>query len=69
MLGLASIKKISVENAKVACEFLDRLRIENKSYGRIANYAECAKRILILKDDKRISEWTRKEIELIQSNS
>lgn len=58
-------KMFSDKNAKIACEFLDRLRIENKSYGRIANYAECTKRILLVKDDKIISEWTRKEIELI----
>ncbi len=51
-------KMFSEENAKIACEFLDRLRIENKSYGRIANYAECTKRILLVKDDKIISEWT-----------
>ena len=58
-------RMFSADNAQVACEFLDRLRIENKSYGRIANYAECAKRILLVKDDKSISEWTKKEIESI----
>jgi hypothetical protein len=49
-------RKFSADNVQVACEFLDRLRIENKSYGRIANYAECTRRILLIKDDKRISE-------------
>ena len=29
--------KFSAENANTACEFLDRLRIENRSLGRIAN--------------------------------
>ena len=53
------------ENATVASEFFDRLRIENKSYGRIANYAESVKRILYLKDDKKISNWTRKDIESV----
>jgi len=58
-------RMFSAENAKVACEFLDRLRIENRSLGRISNYAECTRRILLVKDDKRISEWTKKEIESI----
>lgn len=62
----ASIRKrFSTDNANIACEFLDRLRIENKSYGRIANYAESIKRILSIKDNRKISDWTRKEIELI----
>lgn len=55
----------SAENARMASEFFDRLRIENKSYGRIANYAESVKRILYIKDDRKISEWTRKEIESV----
>jgi len=58
-------RMFSAENARVACEFLDRLRIENRSLGRISNYAECTRRILLVKDDKRISEWTKKEIESI----
>ncbi|SRR5581483_11138441 len=58
-------RKFSAENANIACEFLDRLRIENRSLGRIANYAECTRRILSIKDDKKISEWTRKDIESI----
>lgn len=44
---------------------MDRLRLDNKSYGRIANYAECIGRILEIKDDKNIKEWTREEIEFI----
>ena len=58
-------RRFSAENAGVACEFLDRLRLENKSYGRISNYAESIKRILVIKDDKKVSEWTRKEIESV----
>ncbi|MGI0101988.1 MAG: tyrosine-type recombinase/integrase [Nitrosotalea sp.] len=58
-------RRFSEENAKTTCEFLDKLRIENKSYGRIANYAESIKRILVIKDDVKISEWTKKEIELV----
>ncbi|MGI0060113.1 MAG: tyrosine-type recombinase/integrase, partial [Nitrosotalea sp.] len=58
-------KKFRPENARVVCEFLDRLRLENKSHGRIANYAECCQRILQIRDDKNISEWTKKEIESI----
>lgn len=58
-------RSFSEENARTASEFFDRLVIENKSYGRIANYAESVKRILLIKDDKSISEWTRKEIESI----
>jgi hypothetical protein len=59
------LKLFSPDNAQVACSFLDKLSIENKSYGRIANYAECIKRILLIKDDKNVSEWTRKEIESV----
>jgi integrase/recombinase XerD len=58
-------RRFSTCNAKIACEFLDRLIIENKSYGRIANYAEGIKRILDIKDDKKISNWTKKEIEFV----
>src|SRR4029077_15084044 len=58
-------RRFSTCNAKIACEFLDRLVIENKSYGRIANYAEAIKRILDIKDDKKILDWTKKEIESV----
>ena len=58
-------KKFSGDNAKIVCKFMDRLRLDNKSYGRIANYAECIGRILEIKDDKKIKEWTREEIEFI----
>lgn len=58
-------KKFSGDNAKIVCKFMDRLRLDNKSYGRIANYAECIGRILEIKDDKNIKEWTREEIEFI----
>lgn len=44
---------------------MDRLRLDNKSYGRIANYADCIRRILEIKDDKNIQEWRREEIEFI----
>lgn len=58
-------KKFLPENADTACAFLDRLRLENKSHGRISNYGECIQRILKIKDDKKINEWTKKEIEFI----
>ena len=58
-------KKFSEENARTTCKFLDRLRLENKSYGRIANYAECIGRILDIYDEKNISDWTRDDIEFI----
>lgn len=59
------LKKFSENNAKTTCKFLDRLRLENKSYGRIANYADCIGRILEIYDEKNISEWTREDIEFI----
>lgn len=49
-------KKFSENNAKVSCRFLDRLRLDNKSYGRIANYADCIRRILEIKDTMSESE-------------
>lgn len=58
-------ERFSENNAKMACRFLDRLRLDNKSYGRIANYAECIGRILEIKDSKDIGEWTREEVEFI----
>ncbi len=58
-------KKFSDDNAKIVCRFMDRLRLDNKSYGRIANYAECIGRILEINDKKNIKEWTREEIESI----
>ena len=58
-------KNFSEGNAQTACKFVDRLRLDNKSYGRIANYADCIRRILEIKDDKNIKEWSREEIEFI----
>jgi integrase len=58
-------KRFSEDNAKTACRFLDRLRLDNKSHGRIANYAECIRRILEIKDDKKIQDWSKEEIEQI----
>ena len=58
-------KNFSDCNARTACKFVDRLRLDNKSYGRIANYADCIRRILEIKDDKNIKEWNREEIEFI----
>jgi len=58
-------KKFSDVNAKTVCRFLDRLRLDNKSYGRIANYAECIIRVLEINNTKNINEWTREEIEFI----
>lgn len=50
----AIFRLFTAENHIIASNFFDRLRIENKSYGRIANYAGSVKRILCLKDDKKI---------------
>lgn len=58
-------KKFSEVNAKTVCRFLDRLRLDNKSYGRITNYADCIIRILRINDTKNIKDWTREEIEFI----
>ncbi len=58
-------KRFSEDNAKTACRFLDRLRLDNKSHGRVANYAECIRRILEIKDDKKIQEWSKEDIEQI----
>ncbi len=58
-------KKFSSDNADITYKFLDRLRLENKSYGRIANYGDCIRRILEIKDDKKIQDWSRQEIEHI----
>ena len=58
-------KRFSKNNADISCRFLTRLRMENKSYGRVANYADSCIRILKLKDGKNIQDWTRDEIEEI----
>ncbi|PIN82941.1 MAG: hypothetical protein COV65_04815 [Nitrosopumilales archaeon CG11_big_fil_rev_8_21_14_0_20_33_24] len=58
-------KRFSEDNSKTACRFLDRLRLDNKSHGRVANYAECIRRILEIKDDKKIQEWSKEDIEQI----
>lgn len=58
-------KRFSKDNAEITCGFLTRLRLENKSYGRIANYADSSIRILKSKDDKKIQDWSREEIETI----
>jgi site-specific recombinase XerD len=58
-------KRFSAVNSKVAVDFLDRLRLENKSWGRIENYGSSVIRILTIRDDKKISNWTRKDIESI----
>lgn len=58
-------RRFSAENSKMASDFLDRLRLENKSWGRIENYGSSVIRILTAKDDKKISEWTKKDIESI----
>jgi len=66
--GLAKINfqnRFSESNAKASCRFLDRLRLDNKSYGRIANYADCISRILKIRDDPKINEWTREKIEFV----
>ena len=58
-------KKFSNDNAIITCKFLDRLRLENKSHGRIANYGDCIRRFLEIKDDKKVQDWSRQEIEYI----
>ena len=58
-------KRFSQNNANISYKFLTRLRLENKSYGRVGNYADCCIRILKLKDDKNIQDWTRNDIEEI----
>ncbi len=60
-------KRFSEDNAKLVFRFLDRLRLDNKSHGRIANYAECIRRILELKDDK-IADWSKEDIEQIRTS-
>ena len=65
MPRLAFTKNSYLKTPDTACAFLDRLRLENKSHGRISNYGECIQRILKIKDDKKINEWTKKEIEFI----
>lgn len=54
-------KRFSEDNAKTACRFLDRLRVDNKSHGRITNYAEWIRRILGIKDDKKIQDWSKED--------
>jgi hypothetical protein len=44
-------RRFSKENTTIACRFLDRLRLDNMSYGRIENYSGSVIRILQLKDD------------------
>ncbi len=56
-------QRFSEANAKTACRFVARLRMENKSLGRIANYADCTVRILKIKDDAPICDWSREDIE------
>jgi hypothetical protein len=53
-------KRFSEDNSKTACRFLDRLRLDNKSHGRVANYAECIRRILEIKDDKKSRSGPKK---------
>ncbi|MDE1764198.1 MAG: site-specific integrase [Thaumarchaeota archaeon] len=62
---IAIQKRFSAVNSKVAANFLDRLRLENKSWGRIENYGSSVIRILAIRDDKKISNWTRRDIESI----
>ena len=56
-------KRFSASNADITDRFLTRLRLENKSYGRIANYGDCMIRILKIKDDVSIVQWSRQDIE------
>ena len=58
-------KRFSNKNADIACRFLDKLRLGNMSYGRIENYSGSVIRILKIKDDKKIENWSKREIELV----
>lgn len=58
-------KRFSKENTAVAWRFLDRLRLDNMSYGRIENYSGSVIRVLHLKDDKEIKDWSKEEIEKV----
>ena len=62
-------RRFSTVNADITCRFLTRLRLENKSYGRVANYADCMIRILKIKDDSCITGWSRTDIEEVPSYS
>jgi hypothetical protein len=41
------------------------LRLDDKSHGRILNYAECTCRILEIRDGKKIKDWSKEDIEHI----
>ena len=58
-------QRYSKVNADVSCNMLDRLRLDNTSYGRIENYSASIIWILAIKDDKQISKWDRQDIEYI----
>ena len=58
-------QRYSEVNADISCNMLDRLRLDNISYGRIENYAGSMIRILAIKDDKPIPKWDRQDIEYI----
>ena len=58
-------QRFSKDNAETTCRFLTRLRLENKSHGRIANYADASIQILKIKDDKNIRDWSRDDIETV----
>ncbi|HET6516870.1 MAG TPA: site-specific integrase [Nitrosopumilaceae archaeon] len=58
-------KRFSKENTAIAWRFLDRLRLDNMSYGRIENYSGSVIRVLHLKDDKEIKDWSKEEIEKV----
>ena len=58
-------RRYSSDNAMICNRFLTRLRLENKSYGRVCNYADCIIRMLKIKDDSCIRNWSRDDIEMI----
>ena len=67
-VDLAKIRignRFSKENTDTACRFFDKLRLGNMSYGRIENYSGSVIRILKIKDDKKIENWSKREIELV----
>ncbi|RNJ80743.1 MAG: site-specific integrase [Nitrosopumilus sp. B06] len=62
-LALAKLEsRYEGPNYDVVRRYLDRLRMANRSYGRIASYAECTNRILAI-CGRPIVQWNREDIE------
>ena len=61
--------RFSKENTDTACRFFDKLRLGNISYGRIENYSGSVIRVLKIKDDKKIENWSKREIKLVHTKN